>query len=133
MLELPHEMRDQLVEHLDEYASNLSDTSDVEAIAQRICAFIELAAVEAHIDDASDILANLEASGELDATLVEVLEEQLGDEEDLALTGEDFVTIIEKLCEIDWVMGDDDEEGEDEGDEEERMRDTFFGGEDEDY
>jgi len=112
MVELPQEMRALLVERLDDFISDLTDTSDPEAIAQSIVRTIEAIADEVEYEKADEIISRLEASGELEGSLLEVLEEHLSADEDFDFMGEDLVSLIEKLCEIEWADaedGDDDD------------------------
>lgn len=108
MMELPQEMRALLVERLDDYISDLTDHSDIEAIALSIIAAIEAAAVDADYEKSGEVVSRLEASGELEASLAEILEETLSADEEFDYTGEDLVAIVEKMCEIEWADLDDD-------------------------
>lgn len=112
MLELPQGMRELLVERLDDLISELTDTSDMEAIAASIVSAITASAEDAEYDKSDELIAKMESSGELDASLVEVLEELLSVEDEFDFTGEELVSKLEKLCEVEWAdledEGDDD-------------------------
>lgn len=110
MVELPQEMRALLVERLDDFISDLTDTSDPESIALSIVRTIEAIADEVEYEKAEEVISRLEASGELEGTLVEVLEEHLSSDDEFDFMGEDLVSLIEKICEIEWA---DAEEGDD--------------------
>lgn len=110
MVELPQEMRELLVERLDDFISELTDTSDTESIAQSIVHAIEAAADQVEYEKADEVISRLEASGELEGSLVEVLEEHLSAEDEFDFTGEELVTVIEKICEIEWADMEDDED-----------------------
>lgn len=103
MVELPQEMRELLVERLDDFISELTDTSDTESIAQSIVQTIEAIADEVEYEKSEEVISRLEASGELEGTLMEVLEEHLSAEDEFDFTGEDLVSMIEKICEIEWA------------------------------
>jgi hypothetical protein len=111
MLELPAGMRELLIEQLDEYCENMDDTSDTDAIAEAVVELVESVAQEVSGVDAEEIISKLETSGELDASLVEVLEEHFAKSASLEFSGEDIVTMLEKICEIEWSDPDDDEGG----------------------
>lgn len=125
MVELPQEMRELLVERLDDFISELTDTSDTESIAQSIVHSIEAIADEVEYEKAEEVIARLEASGELEGSLTEVLEEHLSAEDDFDFTGEDLVSMIEKICEIEWADLEDeaDDDVDDFFDEEEQDED----------
>jgi len=110
MLELPHSMRDLLVEQLDDYCEKLDDTSDTDAIAEAIVEMIEAVGQEVTAIEAEEIVSQLEASGELDASLVEVLEEAFATNSGFDYTGDEIVTLIAKLCEIDWLDADEEDD-----------------------
>ncbi len=134
MIQLPHEMRDHLVEQLDEYLEAHTGTPDGEIVAAYVIDLIGSVAEELKVNDADEITLKLESSGELDASLQELLEEEFESNEELEYTGEEIVTLIEKVCEIEWTTADDkDDEDEEEDDDDDP--DGFFedmGGEDED-
>lgn len=109
MVELPQTMRDLFVDQLDEYCETLDDTSDTEAIAEHIVELLEtLAAETGGVED--DLVGQLEASGELEASLLEVLQDAFESDPDFEYTGEEIVSLIEKLCEIEWLSSEDEED-----------------------
>ncbi len=110
MVELPQEMRELLVERLDDFISELTDTSDTESIALSIVHTIEAIADEVEYEKADEVISRLEASGELEGSLVEVLEEHLSAEDEFDFTGEDLTSLIEKICEIEWADLEDEKE-----------------------
>lgn len=113
MVELPQEMRELLAERLDDFISELTDTSDPESIAQSIVKVIEAIADEVEYEKADEVISRLETSGELEGSLVEVLEEHLSAEEEFDFTGEDIVSLLEKICEIEWADAEDDGDDDD--------------------
>jgi hypothetical protein len=137
MIQLPNEMRQTLIEQMDEYIDSLPGTPDAETVAEAVLEIIETVAEEMKVDEAEDIIAKLETSGELEATLLEVLENEFDGDEDFDFTGTDIVRMLEKVCDVEWSATDDsDDEDEDEDkDEDEDDPDGFFdeiGGDDED-
>lgn len=103
MVELPQEMRELLVERLDDFISELTDTSDAEGIALSVVRTIESIADEVEYEKADEVISRLEASGELEGSLAEVLEEHFSGEDEFDFTGEELTSLIEKLCEIEWA------------------------------
>jgi len=134
MMQLPHELRDTVVEQLDEYLESQNGTPDAEAVAAFVVDLLSTAAEDLKIDDADDIVLKLETSGELEASLLELLEEHFESSEDMEFTAEDILALIEKVCDVEWTTKDDeDAEEEDEEDDPDGFFDDMGGGdEDED-
>jgi hypothetical protein len=133
MIQLPHEMRDTLVEQLDEYLDAQTGSPDPETVATYVIELIGTASEEMALDDADEIILKLESSGELEASLLELLEEEFESNDEFEFTGEEIVSLVEKRCEVEWTSSDEDDD-DDEKDEEDDP-DGFFdeiGGEDED-
>ena len=132
MMQLPHELRDTVVEQLDEYLETQNGTPDAEALAAFVVDLLGAAAEDLKIDDADDIVLKLETSGELEASLLELLEEHFESSEDTEIIAEDILSLIEKVCDVEWTTKDD-EDAEDDDDDDDP--DGFFdemGGGDED-
>ncbi len=134
MMQLPHELRDTVVEQLDEYLESQNGTPDAEAVAAFVVDLLGTAAEELKLPDADDIIVKMETSGELEASLLELLEEHFESSEDLELTAEDILALIEKVCDVEWTTKDDDDvEDEDDEDDPDGFFDDMGGGdEDED-
>ena len=109
MIELPQKMRDGLVEQIESYIES-NGGGDPEALAEYTVTVIQSAAEEHQVADGTDIISQLEASGELEGGLDEVLQEAVENAGDVELTAEEVISIVEKLCEIGWVTPDDEEE-----------------------
>lgn len=124
MIQLPHEMRDHLVEQLDEYLEAQTGTPDGEVVAAYVIELLGTVAEELKVDDADEITLKLESSGELEASLQELLEEEFESNEELEYTGEEIITLIEKVCEVEWTTAEDTDD-EDEDDDEDDP-DGFF-------
>jgi hypothetical protein len=114
VLELPVVLHDLLSERLDEYLSGLSGSPDPALVATAIVSNIEGVAEDLveDIDDelAEGLVARLESSGELDGSLAEVLEEVFETDDDFDYSAEEVVSLIERLCEVEWTHPDEDEE-----------------------
>ena len=137
MMQLPHEMRDPMVEQLDEYFDAQSSTPEAEAVAAHVVELISTVADEMKLEGADEIILTLESSGELDASLLEVLEEEFESNQEFEFTGEDVVSLFEKVCEVEWTTKDDEDDDEEkEDDDDDDDPDGFFdemgGEEDED-
>jgi hypothetical protein len=134
MMQLPHEMRDALVEQLDEYFDAQSGSPDGETVAAYVIELIGTVAEEMKLDDGVEIILKLESSGEMEASLLELLEEEFESNDEFEFTGEEIVSLVEKVCEVEWTSKDDDDDVEDDDDDDDDP-DGFFdeiGGEDED-
>ena len=83
-------------------------------------------------DDADEIILKLESSGELEAGLSEDLEEEFESNDEFEFTGEEVVSLLEKLCDLEWAAGDDDEIDEDDDDDTDDFFEEFGGDEEED-
>ena len=138
MMQLPHEMRDTMVEQLDEYFDAQTGTPESEAVAAHLVELVVTVAEEMKLEEIEELLLKLESSGELDASLLEVLEEQFESNQEFEFTGEDVVGLLEKVCDIEWTTKDDDDDDDDKAsdDDDDDDPDGFFeemgGEEDED-
>ena len=130
MMQLPHELRDTVVEQLDEYLESQNGTPDAEAVAAFVVDLLGTAAEDLKLPDADDIIVKMETSGELEASLLELLEEHFESSEDLEFTAEDILALIEKVCDLEWTTKDDDDaEEEDDEDDPDGFFDDMSGGE----
>ena len=132
MMQLPHEMRDTLVEQLDEYFDAHGGSPDGEVIAAFVIELIGTVAEELKVDDGDEIILKLESSGEMEASLLELLEEEFESNEEFEYTGEEIVSLLEKVCEVEWTTKDDADDDDDDDDDD---PDGFFdeiGGDDDD-
>lgn len=134
MMQLPHEMRDTLVEQLDEYFDAHTGSPDGEVVAAYVIELIGTVAEEMKVDDGDELILKLEASGELEASLLELLEEEFESNDEFEYTGEEIVSVVEKVCEVEWTTKDEDD-ADDEKDDDRDDPDGFFdavAGDDED-
>ena len=119
-MQLPFNMRDMLVDDLDRYLEAFSGDPDPEAVANYVIELVETMADEEGIDD---IVSTLEDEGGLDGTLLETLEAEIGSNDEFECTGEELVSLLERLCEIEW---EEDEGGDDEDDDDDDDLDDDF-------
>lgn len=121
-MQLPHSIREALVDELDEYLESYGSEPDSEAVAAYV---IEL--LEAHADDQGfdDFVVDLEESGALDEPLQDVLETEMSSNDEFEYTGEEIVSLLERMCDIEWDTDADDEE-EDAAEEDEEADEGDF-------
>ena len=112
-MQLPNSMRDKMVDDLDEYLEAVSASPDTEAIASYVIELLETYAEDAGIDD---VVATLEEESTLDGTLVETIEEEMSSNDEFEYTGEEIVSLVEKVCDVEWTTKDEDEEAEEDDD-----------------
>lgn len=115
-MQFPFTMRDSLVEDLDEYLEAISSTPDYESVVRYVVELLETFGDDQGIDD---IVATMEEEGQVDGTLAETLEEEMSSNDEFELTGEEIVSLLEKLCDIEWETSVESESGEDEDEDEE--------------
>lgn len=135
MMQLPHEMRDALVEQLDEYIDTQAGSPEAEHVANYVIELLGTLAEDQKVDDADEIVLKLESSGELEAGLQEILEEEFESNDEMEYTGEEIVCLLEKICDLEWTSKDDEDDEGSLDDEDEDDPDGFFddmGGDDED-
>lgn len=99
-MELPQYLRDNLVEELDTFLSAFSSNPDAEAVAHFV---IELLETFADDHEMVDIVGELEDENSLDGGLAEVLEGEMSSNDEFEYTGEEVVSLLETLCDIEWA------------------------------
>jgi len=116
-VQLPISIRDSLVDELDEMLDAYSTDPDTEAVVTYLLEQLEILADEAGIED---VLAALEEDASLEAPLPEVLESEMSSNDEFEFTGEEIVSLLERICAIEWDEADsDDDEWEDDEEEDE--------------
>jgi len=103
-VQLPTSLRDLLVEGLDGYLENFSRSPDAEAVANYVVEELE---VWADDDGFDDVVAALEESGSLDTDFIEALEGEMSSNDEFEYTGEEIVSLMERLCDVVWIPDDD--------------------------
>jgi len=107
---LPESLRDRMVDSLDEVLTLYRGNTDPEMVAGLLLEQLETFADDQEMDDWMD---QMETSGDLEAPLQQALEDEFSRAEP-DLTGEEVVSLFEKLCNIEW--SDSTELGDDETD-----------------
>ncbi len=117
---LPYSMREALVDDIDEFLGSFSGDPEPEQVATYIVEQLETYADDEGIDD---LVATLEEEGELEASLQETLESEMGSNDEFEYTGEEVISLLERVCGIEWEdedeLSDDEDEDEDDDDEDE--------------
>jgi hypothetical protein len=115
-VELPSTIRDELIDELDEWLEAVGEP-DVEQVVAYLLEQLEVHGDEHGVDD---IVAKLEEEGGLESSLTETLEEEMGSNDEFEFTGEEVVSLLERLTGIEWDEEDEDEDedGEDDEDDE---------------
>ncbi len=118
MIELPQEYRDLLEEQLDTYLDSTDDAGDAAGMVQDFMGTLQRVAVECEVEiPGGDLVAHLENESELEDGLFDLLLEEFEEEDLEDYTGNDLLTLLEKIIEIDWVDQDQDSFGVEEFDE----------------
>lgn len=99
---LPIEIRESLVMALDEYFETENDDPDSGELASTFVRLLQEAAEEADIDEADEIIILIEEEAELDESLADTLAYAFGRSDDLELSGEEVVSLVEKLGLLEW-------------------------------
>ena len=120
-MQLPYSLRDSLVEELEKYLEAVSASPDTEAVVAYVIELLETFGEDSGFDD---IVGLLEDSGAIDGSLPDNLEEEMSSNDEFEFTGEEVVSLVERICEIEWEGdgeggGGKNVEGEDEDDEDE--------------
>ncbi|MFK7930014.1 MAG: hypothetical protein AB8H79_17605 [Myxococcota bacterium] len=98
-MHLATEFRETLVDELDTMLDAYGKNPDPEPIATFLIDQLEQYADEYGIDD---IVQGLEESGELEAALQEALEAEMSSNDEFEYTGEELVSLLERLCNVEW-------------------------------
>lgn len=115
-MKLPQSARETLVEELDDFLAAYSGSPDAEGVVNLLVELLEGTADEYGIDD---LLSGLEESGALDTPFAEVLEAEMSSNDEFEYTGEEIVSLFERICDVEWTDDDDFDGGDWEEDEEE--------------
>jgi hypothetical protein len=128
-VQLPISIRDALVDELDEMLDAYSTDPDTEAVVTYLLEQLEILADEAGIED---VLTEMEEDASLEAPLPEVLESEMSSNDEFEFTGEEIVSLLERICAIEWdEEGADSDEWDDEEEDEEEDEDEDEAAEDE--
>ena len=101
-VKLPPGLRHSLGSASDDYFETENADPDVEQLAQFIADQIESSAEESGLEEVDELLARIEEDARLEESVAGTLEYELGQHEDLELTGEEVMSFVEKVLRLRW-------------------------------
>ncbi len=102
-MNLPFAVREGLIIAIDEYLEDDNDQPDARDLAEALARSLVSAAEECDIDDADEIIQQIEEAAEMEESLTDTLEDSFSKNAELELTGEDIVLHSEKTLELSWA------------------------------
>ena len=105
MIELPREMRDLMIDALDDYVADADGEMAPAELAEFIVESLVSTAEECGVEETGELPLKLMESGELETPLLETMTATLGE---LALdssVGEAILASFEELCDVAWSEG----------------------------
>ena len=106
-MKLPEQVRDTIIVSLDEYLETINDQPDAAELAEQTVSAISQGAEDADVDDYDEVLLAIEEEQEMEESLVETLEYEFSKADDLELSGEDLIGLIDRVCGLEWDDEDD--------------------------
>jgi hypothetical protein len=106
-MKLPDQVRDTIILSLDEYLETVNDQPDATELAEQTVQAIAAGAEEAGMEDHEEVVLQIEEENELEESLVETLELEFQKADDLELSGEDLIGLIDRVCGLSWEDEDD--------------------------
>lgn len=100
-MKLPFELRESLVIAVDDYLETVNDDPDASTLADALVRCLDQAAEDADYDT-DDIIGEIEEEAELEEPLQDTLEYEFTKNDEIELTGEDVVAVVERLIGILW-------------------------------
>ena len=101
-MRFPNELREALVISVDDYFEMENDDPDATTLAGAFIDILSRAAEDIDFEE-DDLVGTIEDQAELEEPLAHVLEEEFSKNDELELTGEDVVAVVEKLLGIEWT------------------------------
>jgi len=105
MIELPREMRDLMIDALDEFVDEADGEMAPAELAEFIVEKLVSTAEECGLEEAGDLPLRLSESAELETPLIEAMTVTLSDLEIDSVLGEAILASIEELCDVEWSEG----------------------------
>ena len=102
-MKLPFALREGLIIAIDEYLEDDNDQPDARDLAEAVVRALVSSAEDCDIEDADEIIQQIEEAAELEESVTETLEDSFSKSGDLELTGEDVVIHSEKTLELSWT------------------------------
>ena len=106
-MKLPEQVRDIIILSLDEYLETINDQPEPDQLAEQTVAAIAVGAEEADVEDYEELILAIEEEQEMEESLVETLEYEFSKADDLELSGEDLIGLIDRVCGLEWDDEDD--------------------------
>jgi len=106
-MKLPEQVRDTIILSLDEYLETINDQPDATELAEQTVQAIQNGAEEAGFEDFEEVILQIEEEMELEESLLETLEYEFQKADDLELSGEDLIGLIDRVCGLSWEDEDD--------------------------
>jgi hypothetical protein len=106
-MKLPEQVRDTIILSLDEYLETINDQPEPDQLAEQTVAAISQGAEEADVEDYEEVILAIEEEQEMEESLVETLEYEFSKADDLELSGEDLIALIDRVCGLEWDDEDD--------------------------
>ena len=106
-MKLPEQVRDIIILSLDEYLETINDQPEPDQLAEQTVAAIAAGAEEADVEDYEELILAIEEEQEMEESLVETLEYEFSKADDLELSGEDLIGLIDRVCGLEWDDEDD--------------------------
>ena len=119
-MDINSSLREMLVAELDDFLEAYTERADAEAIASYVIEQLETYGDDQEIDD---IIGDLEESGYVDGTLLDTLVNEFESNDEFVFTGEEVVSLLERICDLQWV--DEDESDNDDDDDDNTDFDDF--------
>ncbi len=134
MIDLPQEFQVLLVEQLDEYLEGAAGSTDAATVVRDLLVLLQTIADQCEVVVPSEgLVVYMESEAELDDGLFDLLLEELEEEDLEDVTGEDVLSLLEKIVEIEWVDEDQESMGVEELDDELGFEDPVLTDLDDDY
>jgi len=106
-MKLPEQVRDTIILSLDEYLETINDQPDATELAEQTVQAISSGAEDAGLEDYEEVVLQIEEEMEMEESLVETLEYEFQKADDLELSGEDLISLIDRVCGLNWEDEDD--------------------------
>lgn len=106
-MKLPEQVRDTIILSLDEYLETINDQPDAAELAEQTVQAISSGAEESGLEDYEEVVLQIEEEMEMEESLVETLEYEFQKADDLELSGEDLISLIDRVCGLSWEDEDD--------------------------
>jgi len=116
-VELPSPLRDELLDELEDFLDAIG-SPEAEQVVTYLIEQLEMLGDEYEVEDVVD---QMEHEGALEGSLQEALESEMTSNDEFEFTGEEVVTLLERVVAIEWddtaTKKSDDDDDDDDDDE----------------